>query len=54
MDGVGKELDPDFEFIASVAPAIVEIKGADVYAKEQIQKRWDKVIGRINPFNMAN
>mmetsp|Transcript_107449 Transcript_107449/g.312460 ORF Transcript_107449/g.312460 Transcript_107449/m.312460 type:complete len:124 (-) Transcript_107449:2553-2924(-) len=26
MDGVGKELDPEFEFIASVAPAIVELK----------------------------
>ena len=44
MDGVGKELDPDFEFIAAVAPALPELKGSDVYVKEQIGKRWEKFV----------
>mmetsp|Transcript_107453 Transcript_107453/g.312491 ORF Transcript_107453/g.312491 Transcript_107453/m.312491 type:complete len:139 (-) Transcript_107453:1546-1962(-) len=47
MDGVGKELDPEFEFIASVAPAIVELKGADVYVQEQIGKSFDKFLGNL-------
>ena len=38
MDGVGKSLDPDFDFISNSAPYIVEIKGADIYLKEQVTK----------------
>ena len=38
MDGVGKGLDPDFDFISNAAPYIVEIKGADKYLKEEITK----------------
>ena len=38
MDGVGKGLDPDFDFISSAAPYIVEIKGADKYVKDEISK----------------
>lgn len=39
MDGVGKSLDPDFDFISSAAPNIVEIKGATVYIQEELVKR---------------
>lgn len=38
MDGVGKTLDPDFDFISSAAPYIVEIKGA----KNYLQDEWSK------------
>lgn len=38
MDGVGKGLDPDFDFISNSAPYIVEIKGADKYLKEEAIK----------------
>lgn len=35
MDGVGKVLDPDFDFISNSAPYIVEIKGAQKYLKDE-------------------
>jgi predicted unusual protein kinase regulating ubiquinone biosynthesis (AarF/ABC1/UbiB family) len=38
MDGVGKSLDPDFDFISNSAPYIVEIEGASKYLKEQAIK----------------
>jgi predicted unusual protein kinase regulating ubiquinone biosynthesis (AarF/ABC1/UbiB family) len=38
MDGVGKGLDPDFDFISNSAPYIVEIEGADKYLKEEVIK----------------
>jgi len=40
MDGVGKGLDENFDFISSSAPYIVEIKGADVYLKDVIYKKY--------------
>ena len=40
MDGVGKGLDPDFDFISACAPYIVEIKGADTYVKDSIRKKF--------------
>ncbi len=39
MDGVGKSLDPDFDFISSAAPYIVEIKGASSYISDEV-KKW--------------
>eukprot|EP00546_Thalassionema_frauenfeldii_P011287 CAMPEP_0178916922 /NCGR_PEP_ID=MMETSP0786-20121207/12937_1 /TAXON_ID=186022 /ORGANISM="Thalassionema frauenfeldii, Strain CCMP 1798" /LENGTH=418 /DNA_ID=CAMNT_0020590369 /DNA_START=720 /DNA_END=1976 /DNA_ORIENTATION=+ len=39
MDGVGKTLDPDFDFISSAAPYIVEIKGASNYLQDE-WKKW--------------
>lgn len=39
MDGVGKTLDPDFDFISSGAPYIVEIKGTGKYLKDEFSKR---------------
>jgi predicted unusual protein kinase regulating ubiquinone biosynthesis (AarF/ABC1/UbiB family) len=38
MDGVGKSLDPDFDFVSSAAPWIYEIKGAGRYMKEEALK----------------
>lgn len=40
MDGVGKTLDPDFDFISSAAPQIVEIKGATNYLSDE----WSKMV----------
>ena len=42
MDGVGKVLDPEFEFIASAAPALVEIKGTEAYLKDEVLKKFSK------------
>lgn len=42
MDGVGKALDPEFEFIAAVAPVLPELKGGDVYLAELVEKKWQK------------
>lgn len=39
MDGVGKGLDPEFDFISAAAPHIVEIKGgAKFYLEDRFQK----------------
>jgi len=38
MDGVGKSLDPEFDFVSAAAPWIVEIKGAGLYLKEEAMK----------------
>jgi predicted unusual protein kinase regulating ubiquinone biosynthesis (AarF/ABC1/UbiB family) len=43
MDGVGKTLDPDFDFISSSAPYLVEIKGAGNYLKDEWNKWVEKV-----------
>mmetsp|Transcript_1116 Transcript_1116/g.1537 ORF Transcript_1116/g.1537 Transcript_1116/m.1537 type:complete len:269 (+) Transcript_1116:3-809(+) len=43
MDGVGKGLDPDFDFISSAAPSIVEIKGARSYLRDE----WGKIVSKI-------
>ena len=36
LDGVGKGLDPEFDFISAAAPFIVEIKGANIFLREKI------------------
>jgi hypothetical protein len=37
IDGVGKGLDPDFDFISNSAPYIVEIEeGTNKYLKEEV------------------
>jgi len=38
MDGVGKSLDPEFDFISNAAPYIVEVKGTDLYLKDEASK----------------
>uniref|UniRef100_A0A7S2XNR5 ABC1 atypical kinase-like domain-containing protein n=1 Tax=Attheya septentrionalis TaxID=420275 RepID=A0A7S2XNR5_9STRA len=38
MDGVGKGLDPDFDFISACAPYLVEVKGVNKYLKEEATK----------------
>ncbi|KAL7519219.1 hypothetical protein ACHAWX_004006 [Stephanocyclus meneghinianus] len=39
MDGVGKGLDPDFDFISAAAPYLVEIKGTRRYLVDEAKKR---------------
>ncbi|KAL7510204.1 hypothetical protein ACHAXN_007157 [Cyclotella atomus] len=39
MDGVGKGLDPDFDFISAAAPYLVEIKGAKKYLVDEAKKK---------------
>ena len=50
MDGVGKSLDPEFDFISSAAPYLVEVKGADLYVKEEIAKFLKGLCGKIIKF----
>ena len=38
MDGVGKTLDPEFDFVSAAAPWIVEIKGTGLYVKDKAMK----------------
>mmetsp|Transcript_57417 Transcript_57417/g.121833 ORF Transcript_57417/g.121833 Transcript_57417/m.121833 type:complete len:766 (-) Transcript_57417:81-2378(-) len=39
MDGVGKSLDPEFDFISAAAPYLVEVKGAGRYLVDEAKKR---------------
>jgi len=50
MDGVGKSLDPDFDFISNSAPYIVEIKGADLYLKDEASKAFRPVQDNLKKF----
>ena len=43
MDGVGKSLDADFDFITAAAPWIYEIKGATKYLQEEALKKVGKL-----------
>lgn len=42
MDGVGKNLDAEFDFISCSAPYLVEIKGSEKYLEEEFQKIVNK------------
>ena len=50
MDGVGKSLDPEFDFISSAAPYIVEIKGADLYLKDEASKVFRSFGDKLEAF----
>jgi predicted unusual protein kinase regulating ubiquinone biosynthesis (AarF/ABC1/UbiB family) len=47
MDGVGKSLDPDFDFVSASAPWFYEIKGADKYLKDEATKKLDELKSKI-------
>jgi predicted unusual protein kinase regulating ubiquinone biosynthesis (AarF/ABC1/UbiB family) len=47
MDGVGKSLDPDFDFISAAAPWFYEIKGADQYLKDEAAKTLDVLKSKL-------
>jgi predicted unusual protein kinase regulating ubiquinone biosynthesis (AarF/ABC1/UbiB family) len=47
MNGVGKSLDPDFDFVSSAAPWIYEIKGAGLYVKDEALKRLTNLRNQI-------
>lgn len=38
LDGVGKSLDPDFDFVSSSAPYMYEVRGATAFLKNEAQK----------------
>ena len=39
ISGVGKGLDPDFDFLSAAAPYMVEIKGTGRYLVDEMKKR---------------
>ena len=45
MDGVGKSLDPEFDFISAAAPYLVEVKGTGKYLTDEIKKKFTFVYG---------
>ncbi len=47
MDGVGRGLDPEFDFVSSAAPYIVEIKGTGKYLKDEFQKALDNILRQV-------
>jgi predicted unusual protein kinase regulating ubiquinone biosynthesis (AarF/ABC1/UbiB family) len=38
MDGVGKNLDSEFDFISAAAPYLIEIKGSEKYLTDELTK----------------
>lgn len=48
MDGVGKSLDPEFDFISASAPYLVEVKGTGKYLSDEIKKRLSFVYDAEN------
>lgn len=47
MDGVGKSLDPEFDFVSASAPWFYEIKGADKYLKDEAIKKLDELKSKL-------
>lgn len=45
MDGVGKSLDPEFDFISAAAPYLVEVKGTGKYLTDEIKKKFTFIYG---------
>ena len=54
MDGVGKGLDPDFDFISNGAPYIVEIKGAKKYLKDQGKLHYQPYVCILHHYQKLN
>ena len=50
MNGVGKSLDPEFDFVSSAAPWIYEIKGAGLYVREEALKWITNIPGKVTDF----
>lgn len=50
MGGVGKALDPDFDFISSAAPWIFEIKGTSKFLREAAEKWLSNACEKIKTF----
>lgn len=50
MGGVGKALDPDFDFISAAAPWIYEIKGPTKYLREEAEKWFNNAFAKIEAF----
>lgn len=54
VDGVGKSLDPDFDFVSAAAPWIVEIKGGERYVRDEALKYLNKVADKIRWLNLPH
>lgn len=50
MDGVGKGLDGDFDFISAAAPWLVEIKGGEKFLEDEAKKLVSNVFKRVLDF----
>lgn len=50
LDGVGKSLDPEFDFISASAPHIVEIKGVKAYMVDQVKRYISNIEKKQNDF----
>ena len=50
MDGVGKGLDGDFDFISAAAPWLVEIKGGEKFLEDEAKKIVSNVFKRVLDF----
>jgi predicted unusual protein kinase regulating ubiquinone biosynthesis (AarF/ABC1/UbiB family) len=50
MGGVGKTLDPDFDFISSAAPWIYEIKGPSKFIREKAEKWLSDACQKVESF----
>ena len=49
MDGVGKGLDPDFDFISAAAPYLVDVKGTGRYLLDEARKKLKFVYDPTDP-----
>jgi len=53
MDGVGKSLDSEFDFISAAAPWLVEIKGGEKYLGDEAKKLVSNWIKRVTDFQLT-
>lgn len=53
MDGVGKSLDSEFDFISAAAPWIVEIKGGEKYLEDEAKKLVSNVIKSVTGWQLT-
>jgi predicted unusual protein kinase regulating ubiquinone biosynthesis (AarF/ABC1/UbiB family) len=53
MDGVGKSLDSEFDFISAAAPWLVEIKGGEKYLEDEAKKLVNNWIKSATGFQLA-
>jgi len=52
MAGVGKTLDPEFDFVSSAAPWLYEIKGASQYLKQELSKRLEQFQNPLQRYHL--
>lgn len=50
LDGVGKGLDQDFDFISATAPWLVEIKGGEKFLEDEVKKALKSILKKSTDF----